>query len=66
VLEEPLKVGALVSAHPARRMVDAGKGGVIINIQSTTTQKVPAPGLSHHVASKGGIEALTKSLAVEF
>jgi NAD(P)-dependent dehydrogenase (short-subunit alcohol dehydrogenase family) len=46
-------------------MIDAGKGGVIINIQSTTTQKVPAPGFSHYVASKGGIEALTKSLAVE-
>ena len=49
----------------ARRMIDAGKSGVIINIQSTTTQKVPAPGFSHYVASKGGIEALTKSLAVE-
>jgi NAD(P)-dependent dehydrogenase (short-subunit alcohol dehydrogenase family) len=49
----------------ARRMIDAGKGGVIINIQSTTTQKVPAPGFSHYVASKGGIGALTKSLAVE-
>ena len=49
----------------ARRMIEAGKGGVIINIQSTTTQKVPAPGFAHYVASKGGIEALTKSLAVE-
>jgi NAD(P)-dependent dehydrogenase (short-subunit alcohol dehydrogenase family) len=49
----------------ARRMIEGGKGGVIINIQSTTTQKVPAPGFSHYVASKGGIEALTKSLAVE-
>jgi NAD(P)-dependent dehydrogenase (short-subunit alcohol dehydrogenase family) len=49
----------------AKRMIEAGKGGVIINIQSTTTQKVPAPGFSHYVASKGGIEALTKSLAVE-
>lgn len=49
----------------AGRMIAAGKGGVIINVQSTTTQKVPAPGFSHYVASKGGIEALTKSLAVE-
>jgi NAD(P)-dependent dehydrogenase (short-subunit alcohol dehydrogenase family) len=49
----------------ASRMIAAGKGGVIINIQSTTTQKVPAPGFSHYIASKGGIEALTKSLAVE-
>jgi NAD(P)-dependent dehydrogenase (short-subunit alcohol dehydrogenase family) len=49
----------------ARRMIAAGGGGVIINVQSTTTQKVPAPGFSHYVASKGGIEMLTKSLAVE-
>jgi NAD(P)-dependent dehydrogenase (short-subunit alcohol dehydrogenase family) len=49
----------------AKRMIEAGNGGVIINVQSTTTQKVPAPGFSHYVASKGGIEALTKSLAVE-
>jgi NAD(P)-dependent dehydrogenase (short-subunit alcohol dehydrogenase family) len=49
----------------AKRMIAAGKGGVIINVQSTVTQKVPAPGFSHYVASKGGIEALTKSLAVE-
>jgi NAD(P)-dependent dehydrogenase (short-subunit alcohol dehydrogenase family) len=49
----------------ASRMIAAGRGGVIINVQSTTTQKVPAPGFSHYVASKGGIEALTKSLAVE-
>jgi NAD(P)-dependent dehydrogenase (short-subunit alcohol dehydrogenase family) len=49
----------------AKRMIDGGKGGVIVNVQSTVTQKVPAPGFSHYVASKGGIEALTKSLAVE-
>jgi NAD(P)-dependent dehydrogenase (short-subunit alcohol dehydrogenase family) len=49
----------------ARRMIEAGSPGVIINVQSTTTQKVPAPGFAHYVASKGGIEALTKSLAVE-
>jgi NAD(P)-dependent dehydrogenase (short-subunit alcohol dehydrogenase family) len=49
----------------AKRMIEAGRRGVIINVQSTTTQKVPAPGFAHYVASKGGIEALTKSLAVE-
>ena len=49
----------------AKRMIEAGHGGVIVNVQSTTTQKVPAPGFSHYVASKGGIEALTKSLAVD-
>lgn len=49
----------------ARRMIDAGNGGVILNTISTVIQKVPAPGLSHYAASKGGVEALTKSLAME-
>ena len=49
----------------ARRMIDAGTGGVIINTISTVVQKVPAPGFSHYVASKGGVQALTSSLAME-
>jgi NAD(P)-dependent dehydrogenase (short-subunit alcohol dehydrogenase family) len=39
---------------------------VIINFHSTTAYKVPSPGLAHYIASKGGVEALTHSLAVEF
>ena len=49
----------------ARRMIDAGNGGVILNTISTVVHKVPAPGFSHYVASKGGVQALTRSLAVE-
>src|SRR6478609_1629711 len=50
----------------ARAMTNAGHGGVIVNFHSTTAYKVPAPGLSHYIASKGGVEALTRSLAQEF
>ncbi len=49
----------------SRRMMDLGNGGVILNTISTTVNKVPAPGFSHYIASKGGVQALTRSLAVE-
>lgn len=50
----------------ARAMTAAGHGGVIVNFHSTTAYKVPAPGLAHYIASKGGVEALTRALAQEF
>jgi len=49
----------------SKRMMDLGNGGVILNTISTTVNKVPAPGFSHYIASKGGVQALTRSLAVE-
>ena len=49
----------------ARTMIAAGTAGVIINTLSTTSHKVPAPGFSHYIASKGAVESLTRSLAVE-
>jgi NAD(P)-dependent dehydrogenase (short-subunit alcohol dehydrogenase family) len=48
----------------ARRMIAAGKPGVIINMQSAMTQ-APLPGFAHYASTKGAIEILTKSLAVE-
>ena len=50
----------------ARRMIAAGNPGVIINFESTTVHKIPSPGLAHYIASKGGVESLTRALAVEF
>ena len=50
----------------ARRMVAAGGPGVIINTVSTTVHKVPAPGLAHYISAKGGVEAMTRALALEF
>lgn len=49
----------------ARRMVEGGQGGVIVNITSTAAYRSHGGGLSHYVASKHGAHGLTKSLAVE-
>ncbi|MBR0555329.1 SDR family oxidoreductase [Ciceribacter sp. L1K23] len=48
----------------ARRMVDAGKGGAIVNIGSGCN-KLAFPRLVDYTASKGGIEQFTKVAAVE-
>jgi NAD(P)-dependent dehydrogenase (short-subunit alcohol dehydrogenase family) len=56
--------GAFVGAREAgREMVRAGHGGVIVNVVSIAAFK--AAGLPHYVASKHGLNGLTKSLAVE-
>jgi 3-oxoacyl-[acyl-carrier protein] reductase len=48
----------------AKRMVDAGKGGAIINIGSGCN-KIAFPNLVDYTASKGGVEQFTKVSAVE-
>jgi NAD(P)-dependent dehydrogenase (short-subunit alcohol dehydrogenase family) len=58
--------GVFVCAREAgRRMVEAGRGGVIVNIASTASYRVAGLGVSHYVAAKHGVLGLTKSLAVE-
>jgi NAD(P)-dependent dehydrogenase (short-subunit alcohol dehydrogenase family) len=49
----------------ARRMVKAGRGGVIINVVSTAGFRGVAPGVSAYVASKHGVRGLTRQLALE-
>jgi NAD(P)-dependent dehydrogenase (short-subunit alcohol dehydrogenase family) len=49
----------------ARRMVAAGKGGVLINVASTAGFKGVAPGVSAYVASKHGVRGLVRQLAIE-
>ena len=49
----------------ARRMIDAGRGGVLINIVSTAGFTGVAPGVSAYVASKHGVRGLIKQLAIE-
>ena len=57
--------GCFVGAqHAARRMVAAGKGGVIVNISSTGAVKA-APGVAHYITSKHGVVGITKALSVE-
>lgn len=49
----------------ATRMIDAGNGGVIINLASTAGYGAEGPGIAHYVATKHGVRGFTKSLAVE-
>jgi len=49
----------------ARRMIAAGRGGVIINVVSTAGFKGVAPGVAAYVASKHGVRGLTRQLAIE-
>lgn len=58
--------GTFIGAREAgRRMVEAGKGGVIINIASLAGFSAYGPGFAHYTSSKHGVVGLTKSLAVE-
>jgi 3-oxoacyl-[acyl-carrier protein] reductase len=54
----------LVAQAVARKMVAAGKGGVIINM-SSTNGLVGEEQYAHYNASKGGIMLLTKTMALE-
>jgi NAD(P)-dependent dehydrogenase (short-subunit alcohol dehydrogenase family) len=57
--------GAFVCAQrAARRMIDGGHGGRIVNITSVH-EFVPLPGGANYCASKGGLSMLTKVMALE-
>lgn len=49
----------------AKRMVDAGAGGSIVNIASLLALRV-APGLSAYAVSKAAVKQLTEALALEW
>jgi NAD(P)-dependent dehydrogenase (short-subunit alcohol dehydrogenase family) len=49
----------------ARRMIGRGEGGSIVVISSVTAQRGTARGMPY-VASKGGLDAATKTLAVDW
>ena len=65
VLDINLRGTFVGSREAAQRMIDAGHGGVIVNIASTAGYQAAGPGVAHYVSSKHGILGLTKSLAVE-
>jgi NAD(P)-dependent dehydrogenase (short-subunit alcohol dehydrogenase family) len=48
-----------------RRMRDLGRGGVIVNLASTSGHAGFGPGFAHYTSSKHGILGLTKALAIE-
>jgi NAD(P)-dependent dehydrogenase (short-subunit alcohol dehydrogenase family) len=64
VIRTNLKGSFLNTQIVGRRMAEAGRGGAIINIGSGCN-KLAFPNLVDYTASKGGIEQLTKSAAVE-
>ena len=66
VVDVNLRGTFLGSREAARRMVEQGAGGVIINLSSTAGYRAFGPGLAHYTSSKHAVRGLTKSLAVEF
>src|SRR6185437_5649901 len=65
VMEVNLRGVFAGAREAARRMIAAGRGGVIINVASTAGFKGVAPGLAAYVASKHGVRGLTRELAIE-
>jgi NAD(P)-dependent dehydrogenase (short-subunit alcohol dehydrogenase family) len=64
VLDTNLKGAWLVAQEGARRMIDAGLPGVIVNIASITGERV-AGGVAPYCASKAGLIHLTRAMALE-
>ncbi len=65
VLDINLKGVLFCSQAAARRMIDGGRGGKIINIASVNALH-PSQTLGHYGASKGGVVSLTKAMALEW
>ena len=63
VLDINLKGVFLCSQVVAKRMAEAGSGGVIINITSIMTERTTSTTVPY-CASKGGVRTLTKGMAV--
>ncbi len=63
-IEVDLHGAFLCSQRAARRMVDQGRGGRIINVTSVH-EHIPLSGSSAYCAAKGGLGMLTKVMALE-
>jgi NAD(P)-dependent dehydrogenase (short-subunit alcohol dehydrogenase family) len=65
VLDINLRGAFWGSREAAARMIEGGRGGVIVNVASTAGFRAGGAGLSAYVSSKHGLVGLTKVLAVE-
>lgn len=64
VIDVNLTAAFLTAQAAARRMVDEGNGGAIINVTSVH-EHIPLTGAGPYTASKHGLGGLTKSMALE-
>ena len=64
VLTVDLDAPFLLAQRAARMMVDAGRGGAIVNVTSVH-EHVPLSGSAAYCAAKGGLGLLTKVVALE-
>src|SRR3954454_23751553 len=64
VLEVDLTGAFLCAQAAARRMVDAGTRGRIVNVTSVH-EHIPMAGAAPYCAAKGGLGLLTKAMALE-
>jgi 3-oxoacyl-[acyl-carrier protein] reductase len=62
-LETNLRGYFLVAQHGARQMVKQGTPGWIVNVSSISSRSVTSSYV-HYAATKGGIEAMTRGMAV--
>jgi NAD(P)-dependent dehydrogenase (short-subunit alcohol dehydrogenase family) len=65
VLDLNLKAAFLCAQALARRLVEAGRGGRIVNMSSTAATQC-RPGIVHYAASKAALNQLTRTLALEW
>lgn len=64
IMEVNLRSVFLTTQTAAKQMIDAGRGGAIVNI-SSIEDTIPAAGHSHYAASKAGVVMFGKSAALE-
>lgn len=68
-IERILRINAagpmIATRELARRLVEAGKGGSVVNITSTTAHVASLPGLAAYGASKGALLAFTRGAATD-
>lgn len=65
VLAVNLRGAFLCSQHALRHFLDRDRPGAIVNI-SSVHQLIPKPQFVGYAASKGGMESLTRTLALEY
>jgi len=65
VIDTNLTAAFLVGKQAARRMIERGRGGKIVNIGSLTSEAARAT-VAPYTVAKGGIKLLTRAMAAEW